>query len=200
LPYILVLFYSRNGSVQSLANEIANGIESVGGITALVRTVPAISSTAEQSVPEIPTDGPLYCTQEEFENAHGLAIGSPGRFGNMAASLKYFLELTTTQWINGDMVGKPATVFTSTTTPHGGQESTLLSMMNPLLHHGMLITGVPFTEPAIHKNVNGGTPYGVSHVAGEHHQPLSKEIASLCRTQGKRLAKYALRLSNDSAN
>ena len=197
MPYILVLFYSRNGSVAAIAQEIAQGIESVNGMEVMLRTVPSISAVSEKLADDIPDHGPLYCTVEDIANASGLALGSPGRFGNMAASLKYFLEQTTSEWINGALIGKPATVFTSTTTPHGGQESTLLSMLNPLLHHGMLITGVPFNEQALHQPVNGGTPYGVSHIAGEKHRPLSKEISHLARNQGKRLAEYALRLLDD---
>ena len=199
MPYVLVLYFSRHGSVAALANEIAAGVESLPGLDCLVRTVPSVSPEFDPHATEIPEDGPLYCTLNEFSNAAGIALGSPGRFGNMPAPLNYFLEQTTASWVSGKLVGKPATVFTSTTTPHGGQESTLLSMMNPLLHHGMLLTGVPFTEPALHTHVNGGTPYGVSHIAGEHHQPLTPEIAKLARNQGKRLAQYSLRLLNDSA-
>jgi len=197
LPYVLVLYFSRNGSVASLANEIATGIESTPGIECLVRTVPSVAPDFDKRASDIPEQGPLYCTLDDFSNAAGIALGSPGRFGNMAAPLKYFLEQTTASWVSGKLVGKPATVFTSTTTPHGGQESTLLSMMTPLLHHGMLITGVPFTEPALHNQVNGGTPYGVSHIAGEQHQTLTADIAKLARNQGKRLAQYSLRLLND---
>lgn len=197
MPYVLVLYYSRNGSVASLAEEIAVGIEQIKGIEARVRTVPSVSPDYSEEASDIPDNGPLYCTPEDFAQASGVALGSPGRFGNISASLKYFLEQTTTSWVSGQMVGKPATVFTSTTTPHGGQESTLLSMMNPLFHHGMLITGVPFTEACIHNNPAGGTPYGVSHVAGEKHQPLHPEVAKLAQNQGKRLAEYSLRLLND---
>lgn len=197
MPYILVLYFSRHGSVASLAQAIATGVDSVSGIEALVRTVPSVAPSFETVGDAIPDNGPLFCTTEDFVNCAGLALGSPGRFGNMAAALKYFLEQTTSGWINGDMIGKPATVFTSTTTPHGGQESTLLSMMNPLLHHGMLMTGVPFTEPALHHQISGGTPYGVSHVAGEKHSPIHADVLELARNQGKRLAHYALRLSHD---
>ncbi len=196
MPYLLVLYFSRNGSVASLAQEIANGAQQVTGIDVKIRTVPTVAPGFDTEISDIPETGPLYCTVDEFANACGLAMGSPGRFGNMAAPLKYFLEQTTPAWVSGQLVGKPATVFTSTTTPHGGQESTLLSMMNPLLHHGMLITGVPFTETALHQQVNGGTPYGVSHIAGEHHQNIHPEIAKLARLQGMRLAQYSLRLLN----
>ena len=197
MPYILVLYYSRHGSVAQLAEALAAGIESVDGVEARVRTVPEVGPGFDKVIDTIPDQGPLYCTPDDFAGAAGLALGSPGRFGNMAAALKYFLEQTTSSWINGQMVGKPATVFTSTTTPHGGQESTLLSMMTPLLHHGMLITGVPFSEPALHSDSGGGTPYGVSHIAGEQHQNLSAEVAKLATSQGKRLAHYSLRLLND---
>jgi len=197
LPFVLVLYYSRNGSVASLAEELAAGVESVPGIEARIRTVPSVSPSYDPNETNIPNSGPLYVEDEDFYQASGVALGSPGRFGNMAAPLKYFLEQTTSTWVNGKMVGKPATVFTSTTTPHGGQESTLLSMMNPLLHHGMLITGVPFTEAALHTDVGGGTPYGVSHVAGESNVPLSREVIALARAQGKRLANYSLRLLDD---
>ncbi|MEJ2042527.1 MAG: NAD(P)H:quinone oxidoreductase [Reinekea sp.] len=193
---VLVLYYSRYGSVKALAEELAAGIETVSGVEATLRTVPAVSPAFDPDQEDIPATGPLYCTVEEFANASAVALGSPTRFGNMAAALKYFLEQTTTSWVNGAMIGKPATVFTSTTTPHGGQESTLLSMMTPLLHHGMLITGVPFSEPALHGHHNGGTPYGVSHIAGSDHQPLTTDIEKLARSQGKRLAEYALRLAN----
>lgn len=197
MPTALVLYYSRHGSVSSLAQEIAHGIDSVNGIDAKIRTVPSVSTMTESSEPEIPDDGPLYCTEDDLREASGIALGSPGRFGNMAAPMKYFLEQTVQSWVSGALIGKPATLFTSTTTPHGGQESTLLSMMLPLLHHGMLITGVPFTEPALHENSHGGTPYGVSHVAGESHQPISKNTTQLARSQGKRFAEYCLRLHND---
>lgn len=197
MPYILVLYYSRFGSVAALAQELAHGIEQVSGIEARVRTVPAVSPDFEPDATDIPNEGPLYCSQDDFTQASGVALGSPGRFGNMAAPLKYFLEQTTGGWVSGQMVGKPATVFTSTTTPHGGQESTLLSMMNPLLHHGMLITGVPFTESGLHQNIGGGTPYGVSHIAGEQHSSLHPDLKTLSRQQGQRLATYAKRLSND---
>lgn len=192
---VLVLYYSRHGSVAALAEQIAVGIDSVAGVEAAVRTVPEVSAINEARAGDIPEAGPLYCSVEDLREAAAIALGSPGRFGNMAASLKYFLEQTTTAWVNGELVGKPATVFTSTTTAHGGQEATLLSMMTPLMHHGMLITGVPFTEPALHLNHGGGTPYGVSHIAGEQHLPPNKTINQLAQNQGKRLAQYALRLA-----
>lgn len=194
MPYILVLYYSRYGSVAALADAFAEGIELVDGVEARLRTVPSISPDTDASEPVVPTSGALYCSEEDWSQAAGLALGSPGRFGNMAAPLKYFLEQTSTSWVSSGMVGKPATLFTSTTTAHGGQESTLLSMMLPLMHHGMLIQPVPFFEPALHQNGVGGSPYGVSHVAGEAHQPLPETIYQLARKQGQRLAFAALSL------
>ncbi|EAR09050.1 NAD(P)H:quinone oxidoreductase [Reinekea blandensis] len=198
MPYVLVLYYSRFGSVAALAAEIAQGIDQVPGIEARVRTVPSVSPDFDPDATDIPADGPLFCTEDDFALTSAIALGSPGRFGNMAAPLKYFLEQTTGSWVSGRLVGKPATVFTSTTTPHGGQESTLLSMINPLLHHGMLITGVPFTEPGLHETIGGGSPYGVSHIAGESHNALHPELKNLARHQGARLATYALRLMNET--
>lgn len=197
MAYALILYYSRHGSVAALAQEIANGVASVAGLEARIRTVPPVSPEPASIGDNIPAAGPLYCTEEEFAQASGIALGSPGRFGNMAAPLKHFLEQTTQSWISARLVGKPATVFTSTTTSHGGQESTLLSMMLPLLHHGMLISAVPFTEPALHQRGIGGTPYGISHQAGTDHEPLPAEICKLARSHGKRFASYCLRLSND---
>lgn len=194
MPYVLVLYYSRHGSVASLAQAIAAGVDSIDGIEAKIRCVPEVAPSFDTQGNDIPDDGPLYCEQDVFTGCSGLAMGSPGRFGNMAAPLKYFLEQTTSGWVNGALIGKPATVFTSTTSEHGGQESTLLSMMTPLFHHGMLLCGVPFSEPALHKSVNGGTPYGVSHVATANHLPLHKDIEALARSQGQRIARIALGL------
>lgn len=196
VSYILVLYYSRYGSTASLAQEIADGIAS-HGTEVLMRCVPPVSNNVEKTIDAIPESGAPYVTVEEFANCSGLALGSPGRFGNMAAAMKFFLEQTTAEWVSGKMVGKPATLFTSTTTEHGGQESTLLSMMNPLLHHGMLIAGVPYTEPGLHQSIGGGSPYGLSHVAGPVHAPLTPKLAELARHQGKRLAQLATRLQND---
>lgn len=198
MPHVLILYYSRFGSVAALAEAMAQGVEQVNGVEARIRTVPSVSADYDPKASDIPDQGPLYCTVDDFSSASAVALGSPGRFGNMAAPLKYFLEQTTGSWVSGHMVGKPATVFTSTTTPHGGQESTLLSMINPLLHHGMLICGVPFTEPGLHQSIGGGTPYGVSHIAGEKHVLPSNELIALAQHQGQRLATYALRLINDS--
>lgn len=197
-PYILVLYYSRYGAVEKMAQQIARGVEKVADIEARVRTVPAVSPLPEASEPEVPDEGAVYCTEEEFAGCIGLALGSPTRFGNMAAPMKYFLDGTGAQWMSGSMIGKPAGVFTSTGTMHGGQESTLLSMQLPLLHHGMLICGLPFSEPALNETTSGGTPYGPSHVAGgDGKLPLSDDEKVLCQTLGHRLATLALKLSAD---
>lgn len=195
MPYILVLYYSRSGSVAKLAQLIARGIESVTGLEARIRTVPAISANTEATEPAIPNDGALYATLEDLSGCAGLALGSPTRFGNMAAPLKYFLDSTSSLWLNGALVGKPACVFTSTGTLHGGQETTLLSMMLPLLHHGMLLLGIPFTEQILVNTTTGGTPYGVSHVAGfKNDQDISPDEKHLAIALGKRLAEIAARL------
>lgn len=201
-PYILVLYYSRNGSTLQMAKHIARGIEQAcngntnkGRIEARLRTVPAISPVSEATAPAIPESGALYCSDEDLKNCSGLILGSPTRFGNMAAPLKYFLDGTSTAWLNGDLINKPAAAFTSTSTLHGGQESTLLSMMLPLLHHGMLITGIPYSEAALSKTKTGGTPYGASHIAaGESPTELSDEEIALCQALGKRVATIALQL------
>ena len=194
-PYILVLYYSRQGSTRELAMHIARGIEQVEGIEAKVRTVPAVSANTEQTEPVVPAEGATYCTLEELDLCSGLALGSPTRFGNMAAPMKYFLDSTSSLWLSGALNGKPASVFTSSNSLHGGQESTLLTMMLPLLHHGMLIAGTPFTEEALSRTKSGGTPYGPSHHAEEGTQSLSADEISLCHYQGKRLAKLALKLT-----
>lgn len=197
-PYVLVLYYSRFGSVARLAQALAAGVDEVGGIESRLRTVAAVRADHEALASDIPDDGPLYCTLDDLAGCAGLALGSPGRFGNMAASLKYFLEQTTNEWVSGRLIGKPAGVFTSTSTPHGGQEATLLSMMVPLLHHGMLISGLPFSEPALHDHSAGGTPYGTSWVSGANHQTPDATILTLARQQGRRLAQLALRLRDDN--
>ena len=192
---LLVLYYSRDGSVMQLAKVIARGINKVDGCEAKVRRVPAVSSTTEAVEDEIPSEGHPYATLEDLEQCDGLALGSPTRFGNMAAPLKYFLDSTSTLWLSGKLAGKPACVFTSTSSMHGGQESTLLSMMIPLLHHGMLIAGIPYTEAALSETVSGGTPYGASHVAGfSGNTTLTKDEETLCLALGERLARIALRL------
>ncbi|MDO4248801.1 MAG: NAD(P)H:quinone oxidoreductase [Neisseria sp.] len=193
---ILVLYYSRHGSTANLAQQIARGAQSVEGCEAVVRTVPEISAVCEAVESDIPEEGAPYCTAEELKNCAALALGSPTRFGNMAAALKYFIDGTVPQWISGDLIGKPATVFTSTASQHGGQETTLASMMLPLLHHGMLVCGVPFSEAALNRTQTGGTPYGASHVAGsEGRTQLSADERQVAFEQGKRLAQLALKLA-----
>lgn len=194
---ILVLYYSRHGSTARMARQIARGVESVVGASACVRTVPPVSADTERVLAEVPADGPPYCTPQDLAHCAGLALGSPTRFGNMAAPLKYFLDSTSALWMSGALVGKPATVFTSTGTQHGGQETTLLSMMLPLLHHGMVLTGLPYTEAALSATQTGGTPYGASHVSGSATapRPLSAHEEQLCFAAGRRLAEIALKLS-----
>ncbi len=192
--YILVLYYSRHGATAQMARQIARGVEQ-GGMTARLRTVPGVSSECTAVAPEIPDEGALYASLDDLRQCAGLALGSPTRFGNMAAPLKYFLDGTSGLWLTGELVGKPAALFTSTASLHGGQESTLLSMMLPLLHHGMLISGLPYSEPALLHTQGGGTPYGASHLAGaDGKRPLDEHEISLCRALGKRLAHIAQRL------
>ncbi len=192
---VLVLYYSRSGATAEMAKMIARGVESVNGVEAMLRTVPEISETCEASTPSIPEEGAMYVSLDELKQADGLALGSPTRFGNMAAPLKYFLEKTSGHWLSGSLVGKPAGVFTSTSSLHGGQESTLLSMMIPLLHHGMIISGLPYTESDLLTTQTGGTPYGPSHLAGaDSNNPLSAEEKTLCKAFGKRLAELAIKL------
>ncbi|MBL8472451.1 MAG: NAD(P)H:quinone oxidoreductase [Rhodocyclaceae bacterium] len=193
---ILVLYYSRNGSVRNLARMVARGADSVPGAQACLRTVAPVSTVCEAVAPAVPDNGAPYVTLADLESCAALALGSPTRFGNMAAPLKYFLDGTGTQWHAGTLAGKPAAVFTSTASMHGGQESTLLSMMLPLLHHGMLVLGLPYTEPALNATQGGGTPYGASHVAGALGDPsLSEDEATLALALGRRLAQFAVRLS-----
>jgi len=192
--YVLVLYYSRNGSVANLAQQVARGIEG-SGMEARLRTVPAISAKCEATEPAVPEQGAPYATLEDLAGCSGLALGSPTRFGNMAAPLKYFVDQTSDLWMKGTLIGKPAGVFCSTSSLHGGQESTLLSMMTPLLHHGMVITGVPYSEQALLDTRSGGTPYGPTHVAGTDSAPsLTDHEISLARALGKRLATLARQL------
>ena len=194
-PYILILYYSLKGNTAAMAQEIARGVETITGIEARVRTVPAVSPKSEASEPAVPADGPPYATLEDLKNCAGLALGSPTRFGNMAAALKYFLDSTGALWQSGALVGKPAACFTSTSSLHGGQESTILSMQLPLLHHGMIIVGVPYTETNLFTTTGGGTPYGPSHMAGIGSDQLMTDSEKMvCRTMGKRLATVALKL------
>lgn len=196
-PYILVLYYSRNGSTSDMARHIARGIEHAG-LEARLRTVPAISTECEAVAPSIPAEGAMYASLDDLKNCAGLALGSPTRFGNMAAPLKYFLDGTSNLWLTGALVGKPAGVFTSTASLHGGQETTLLSMMLPLLHHGMLITGLPYSESALLNTTGGGTPYGPSHHAGaDGKRKLDEHEIALCRALGKRLAETAMKLDHN---
>ena len=194
MSYILVLYYSRTGSVKELAQYIARGIESTG-MEARIRTVPPVASTTVAIDPPIPEEGAIYATMEDLANCAGLALGSPTRFGNMAAPLKHFLDNTSTLWFNGSLVGKPACVFCASASMHGGQESTLLSMMIPLLHHGMLITGIPYTEPLVNTTQSGGSPYGATHVHGANHDRLiTDEEKKLSMQLGARLAQIATKL------
>lgn len=192
---ILILYYSRYGAVANMAQLIARGVEEVPGIQARLRTVPEISTVCEAVQDSIPQQGAPYVTLDDLRNCAGLALGSPTRFGNMAAALKYFLDSTSPLWLSGTLIGKPAAVFTSTSTLHGGQESTLLSMMLPLMHHGMLMMGIPYSETDLLKTTSGGTPYGASHWAGlDSKMPISEEEKHLCRALGRRLAETAKRL------
>ncbi len=193
---ILVLYYSRTGATAELARQACRGIESVAGAAARLRTVPAVTAESEHPVRPVPATGAPYATLEDLRSCAGLLLGSPTRFGNMAAPLKYFLDGTSGLWLSGALNGKPAGVFTSTQTQHGGQESTLLSMMLPLLHHGMYLVGLPYSEPALHRTRSGGTPYGASHVSdGESEPLLSGEEKELAQALGRRVAALAVRLA-----
>ncbi len=196
LPYILVLYYSRHGATKALAEQIALGIESAGNIEARLRTVPSVSPSTEQTENSVPDSGDLYVDKDDLRHCSGLALGSPTRFGNMAAPMKYFLDTTAEIWFSAELSGKPACVFSSTSSMHGGQESTLLTMMLPLLHHGMLIMGLPFSEEALHTTMSGGTPYGPTHVTfGNNESELSDAEQQLAKAMGKRLAHAALKLA-----
>jgi len=192
---ILILYYSNTGAVREMANLIARGVEQIPGARSRLRTVPKVSSVCEAVEPDIPTSGAPYVELKDLEECIGLALGSPTRFGNMAAPLKYFLDGTSSLWLKGSLSGKPAAVFTSTGTLHGGQETTLMSMMLPLLHHGMFIIGLPYTEAVLSSTTSGGTPYGATHVAGlTDNRPISEEEKKLCLALGRRLAEAALKL------
>lgn len=196
---ILVLYYSRSGNTAAMARQVARGIDEVPGMAARVRTVPPVSAESEAVAPPVPDEGPPYVTRSDLHECAGLALGSPTRFGNMAAPLKYFLDGTGTEWMSGTLAGKPACVFTSTATLHGGQETTLISMMLPLLHHGMILLGLPYTEPRLTDTDSGGTPYGPSHKAGPGDDiPLTKAERELCRAQGRRLADVVRRLASQA--
>jgi NAD(P)H dehydrogenase (quinone) len=192
---ILVLYYSRHGHIAQMAQRIARGIEEVSDCQARLRTVPPVSTVCEATAPEIPAAGPPYATLADLESCAGIALGSPTHFGNMAAPLKYFLDQTSPLWLTGTLVGKPAAVFTATSNLHGGQESTLLTMLLPLLHHGMLILGLPYTEKELLTTRSGGSPYGASWVTGaDNKNPFSEEEQRLCRALGRRLAQIAYQL------
>ncbi|MGB1239191.1 MAG: NAD(P)H:quinone oxidoreductase [Pseudomonadales bacterium] len=193
--YVLVLYYSRHGATAAMAQQIALGVE-MAGIKAKIRTVPDISSNCEATQPKVPPSGDIYCTQEDLELCSGMIMGSPTRFGNMAAPLKYFLDNSSGAWLSGKLIGKPAAVFSSSSSLHGGQETTLLTMMIPLLHHGMLIAGLPYSETALLQTSTGGTPYGATHLAGRDSDKALDELEiSLCKAQGKRIGQLALRLN-----
>lgn len=195
MPYILILYYSRYGAVKQMAQLIARGVEAVSGIEARIRTVPSVSPKTEITEPAIPESGAPYATLEDLQHCAGLALGSPTRFGNMAAPLKYFIDQTSSLWLSGKLVNKPAVVFSSTSSLHGGQESTLLSMMLPLLHLGFIVMGIPYTESDLISTQSGGTPYGASHLAGAASKnPMSEEEQRLCFALGKRLASITLKL------
>lgn len=192
--YILVLYYSRHGACAKMAEAVVRGVQQAG-MQARLRTVPAVSALCEQSEEDIPAQGPLYCSMDDLRHCAGLVMGSPTRFGNMAAALKYFIDSSTEIWMSGDLVGKPAAVFTSSASLHGGQESTLLSMLLPLLHQGMLLVGLPYSESALMRTRSGGTPYGASHWAGaDGQQALTDDEMELCSQLGKRVARLAERL------
>lgn len=200
MSHVLVLYYSHHGSTKNLAYKIAQGVE-MAGASALLRTVPTVSDNVQQKQAAVPQSGDPYVSHQELKDCIGLALGSPTRFGNMSAAMKYFLDGTVNEWISGSLVGKPACVFTSTSSMHGGQESTLLSMMLPLLHHGMLLTGLPYSQAELHDTQTGGTPYGVSHLAGSNgNTNLSTHESTLSIAQGKRLAEIALKLLPASGN
>ncbi len=195
-PYILVLYYSRHGATAEMARQIARGVEQ-GGLEARLRTVPAVSAECAAVAPEVPEEGAVYASLDDLRHCAGLALGSPTRFGNMAAPLKHFLDGTSGLWLTGELVGKPAGVFTSTASLHGGQESTQLSMLLPLLHHGMLVCGLPYSEAALLETRGGGTPYGASHHAGQDgKRALDEHETALCRALGRRLAQTAQKLGS----
>lgn len=192
---ILILYYSRYGATAEMARQMARGVEEVDGMNAKLRTVPAVSTVCEATEDDIPESGAPYASVDDLRDCSGLILGSPTRFGNMAAPMKYFLDQTSQLWMTGALIGKPAAVFTSTSSLHGGQETTLLSMMLPLMHHGMLLLGVPYSETSLLHTTSGGTPYGASHLAGPDSKlPLSEDEKRICRTQGRRVAETARQL------
>ncbi len=194
-PYVLVLYYSRYGACRAMATHVARGAEQAG-LEARVRTVPPVSADCEATAPAIPDEGHLYATQDDLRDCAGLVLGSPTRFGNMAAPMKYFLDASSALWLSGDLIGKPAAVFTSSNSLHGGQESTLLTMMLPLLHHGMLLLGLPYSHAELSSTTTGGTPYGASHVSGSNNRAPDETELHLCRALGERVATTARALSD----
>jgi len=195
-PYLLVLYYSRGGTTAELARYVARGITAQGDFSARLRTVPDVATVVEQTAPPVPAEGAVYCSKDDLRNCSGLALGSPTRFGNMAGALKHFLDDSADLWLTSALVDKPATVFTSTSSMHGGQESTLLSMHIPLLHHGMLISGVPYSVPELRATRAGGTPYGASHVAGNNTEvTLTDDEKAIAIAAGDRLARLSARLT-----
>lgn len=197
---ILVIYYSRHGATAEMARHVARGVGGVAGVQARLRTVTPVTAQTAEQLPPVPAEGPPYAELADLQSCAGLILGSPTRFGNMAAPLKHFLDSTASLWLSGELAGKPAGVFTATASMHGGQESTLLSMMLPLLHHGMLITGLPYTETALNRTRSGGTPYGPSHLAGTGSDlPLTSDESELCRALGQRVAMIANQLGTDKA-
>ena len=196
---ILVLYFSRHGSVASLAKAISHGVESIDGCSARIRTVPAVSANTEATEDSIPHSGPPYASASDLEECDGIIIGSPAYFGSMAAPLKYFLDQTTPQWLTGALVNKPAAAFTSSSSFHGGQETALFSMLVPLIHHGAILVGIPYTEENLNTTLTGGTPYGASHVSGQDSKmPFTDDEKKLCHAMGKRVATIATKLSLQS--
>jgi NAD(P)H dehydrogenase (quinone) len=192
---VLVLYYSRSGSTEALAREVCRGIDAVDGMSSRLRTVPEVSTVAEASEDDVPASGPPFATSSDLAECSGLVMGSPTRFGNMSAAMKFFIDGTVGGWMSGDLIGKPAGVFTSTSSLHGGQETTLLSMATPLIHHGMLYVGIPWSEPAMSTTTTGGTPYGASHVSwSRKDDALSDDEKQLAKALGKRVAKIAQKL------
>lgn len=196
MPRILIVYFSHHGSIARMAEEISFGVETVSDCESVIRSLPAIPATQVEAAEEYAHSGAPYAQLDDLRHCDGLIIGSPGYFGNMAAALKHFLDSTTALWLSGALIGKPAGVFTATSSLHGGQETVLTSMMLPLLHHGMLITGIPYSEPAINQTRTGATPYGASHVAGAQGQPLSTDEIAACRALGKRIGLLATQLSD----
>jgi NAD(P)H dehydrogenase (quinone) len=196
MPYVLVLFYSRSGATAKMAQLLGRGVEQVTGIEARIRTVPDVSANTQATEPTIPDSGAIFCNEDDLRNCSGLILGSPTRFGNMAAAMKSYIDSTGALWASGALIDKPCAVFTSTSSLHGGQESTLLSMALPLLHHGMVFCGLPYSEAALNTTSTGGTPYGASHLAGtDSNQEISSEESELCHALGKRIGRLALALN-----